>query len=220
MTRTLVIARKSAFCGCALKFTVYLDDTKAGVIANGTTLEIPISCDAHVLYLKPMLPGIKGPVLGIGAGISDVRTRLAYKNSLALTPEWTLTIEPNEDAAKDAILALMCLLSSRSDSRSLYPKMEEFRQAGLDLQVNFTVRAEDILVSPLELIENRSVGESFTLNYRELTSAGTAMPLHSLTAEEQLNLAAKFEQWCKKSKEHLHLIISRFGTTVSIRLKP
>lgn len=223
INRTLVITRKSAFVGCALKFTVYLDGEAVGTVANGTTLKIPMSSDSHALRLKPLFPGIKAPTLKIGAGFADVSTRLQCKNAFGLTPEWTLTVEEaqqNREMTRDTLCALLLLLSSKSDDRSLYPKMEEFRQAGLDLQVNFTVRAEDVLVAPQELIEDRSVGESFTMNYREWTSEGSGAIIHSLSAGEQLDLAAQFEQWIGMSDDHSHLIVSRFGTTVSIRLKP
>lgn len=226
MRKLIITRKKNLLTAIAVKFAVKVDGQPVGILSNGGTLNIPISEGTHTLSFVNNIPGSAKavpPVQTIPAGRGDCTAMVEIKSSMGgLKAYWdcTLTCEA-EDPRKESIQLLagfLMLEISKKGPRSTEAKMLEFRRAGLDLHVRYSIDPTCVTVSPDERTEGRMVGEPFTLDYQEMTDLMQCAPVGSLTMAEREQIAESVAIM-DGSAEFAHLNIVRNGTLITASLK-
>lgn len=225
--RKLVITRKkNLITAVAVKFAVKLDGQSVGTLGNGGTLQIPISDGRHTLSFVNNIPGSAKqvpPAQIIPAGSGDCSAAIEIRSAVfGLSAQWDCKLNcADESNRSDSVLRLagfLMLEMSQKGPHSPEAKMQQFRNAGLDLHIHYSIGPTCVTVTPDERREGRVVGEPFTIDYREIATAMGYEPLGALTAAER-ELIAESVAIMDGSPEFAHLNMVRSGTRITTSLR-
>lgn len=215
--RTLTINRKrNMLVSIVVKFIVKLDGQPVGKLGNGDTLELPISSRTHTVEFLSNIPAGKSPApvyipAGSGSCIANVSTNSkGWRVDLECQPGNPL--QERSDALE--LIAGFVLLSIE---RNMAAKLQEFRDAGLELHVIHDIGPTCITIIPDERREGGIAGEPIEMTYRELTEDGKV--IEALTVEERKCIAGKVQAMATVDSALANLNVECSGARLDVSLK-
>lgn len=220
--RKLIIRRKSSINAMALKFRLLLDNSPAGLLANGGEVEIEMDANAHVLTFVPTVPLARAPKpLQIPAGYASRSAVVQMDNSnpfrlgmAAWIAELVQDAASARQEALDVYMGFLMLIAAGNGDKSLACKMQLFRDQGYDLHVDYIFGERAVHVSPREMKADCFSGEAFDISLREITSG----IVEEITMQERLAMAEDLSAMLKHAPGAAGLKAECFGTAVHLSL--